>query len=143
MKKLMYYIIQWTWGLPMNILGLLAFCVLTSIGCPCHRYRKAICIVFPKKFGAISLGMFMIRSAGHPESCSHEYGHSIQNMKWGWLFPFVIGLPSLIRSQARNFYYSWIYGKTRKSLKPYDSIWFEGEATDLGKKANENTWDWI
>lgn len=45
-------------------------------------------------------------------------------MIWGPLFPFVIALPSAIRYHYQNW-------RSKKGLenKPYDAIWFEGQAT--------------
>ncbi len=78
------------------------------------------------------MGPFFITSPRPSERiCDHEHGHAIQNCIWGPLFPFVIGAPSFLRCQ---------YRRIRKRLnpklrqKPYDSIWFEGQATELGRK---------
>ena len=155
MKGILYYIVQWTWGIIMNLIGAVAFGALMLVDTiyyifhPYHlfrayRHRKAICVVLPWHTGAISLGMFMIRGKYIPEVCSHEYGHSIQNMQWGPLFLFVIGLPSLFRCWYRDLYMKFIYGKkSRKILSHYDSIWFEGQATEYGKKADDGAWSWI
>lgn len=106
-------------------------------------YRNAIDIELPYNCGGMSLGMFIFRGKNTNSILPHEYGHSIQNLKWGSLFIFVIGLPSLIRFCYRNYYYKNIYPNTRKSLPPYDSIWFEGQATQLGNDAVNGKWNWL
>lgn len=143
MKKLIYYILQWTWGLPMTFIGLLVFCICKIYQCRHYWYRNAICIVLPGDFDGLELGMFFLRGKWSVGLCEHEYGHSIQNLWWGPLFPFVIAIPSAIRYWYRKFYMKFIYKNTRKKLPDYDSIWFEGQATRLGTKANANTWSWL
>ena len=43
--------------------------------------------------------------------------------------PFIVCIPSAIRYWYRNIKVSF-----GKDLQPYDSIWFEGQATTLGLK---------
>lgn len=144
MEKFKYYILQWTWGLPMNVIGLIVFVAAKMLGWRTYKWRKAICIVMPSKnFSAIDLGMFIVRGVMNEHSLPHEYGHSIQNIQWGWSFLFSIGLPSLIRSLYYSFYYIFIYSFNRKSLPDYYSIWFEKQATELGQRAANNEWSWL
>lgn len=143
MKKSLYYFLQWTWGLPMTLIGLIVFIVCSLLGCRTYSYRNAICIVIPWNFGGMELGMFFVRGVLNINVCAHEYGHSIQNMWWGPLFPLVIAIPSAIRYWYRRFYTMFIYQKNRKKLPPYDSIWFERQATKLGNLAENNYWSWL
>ena len=137
-----YYILQWTWGILMNIVG--AFVCLYALirKWPVQKYRNAIQITCPGRhaWGGVSFGMFLMVTEASPKSLLHEYGHSIQNCTWGLLFPFVIAIPSATRMWYREFKYH------KKGLTPptkYDDIWFEGEATQFGKLANENHWNWL
>lgn len=154
MKKWMYYAIQWTWGIPMNIIGIFIFILTNAIDwiqyifTRQHKiynywYRNAVCIVLPWNFGGFEMGMFFARGKNDESVCAHEYGHSIQNLWWGILFPFVICIPSMTRYWYRRFYMKFLYKKIRRSLSPYDSVWFEGQATQLGNKANANNWAWL
>lgn len=154
MKKFLYYLIQWTWGLPLNIIGLIALCIVLCINiiyapikkrsfCHLQKYRNSISIIIPWNFGGLELGMFFVRGAMNESVCAHEYGHSIQNLWWGPLFIIIIFIPSGLRYWYRKFYRTYIYPKTRKALPKYDSIWFEGQATNLGTKAEQNTWTWL
>ena len=139
----MYYVIQWTWGLPMTLLGSIVFLICKLCGCRTYMYRNAVCIVIPWNFGGLELGMFFVRGKLNESVCAHEYGHSIQNLWWGWLFPFVIAIPSATRYWYREFYTKFIYPKNRKRLPRYDAVWFEGQATELGRKANQDIWSWL
>ena len=66
-----------------------------------REYYKNANIIYIKKFPAgISLGRFIIlndKYEGNKLSIKHEYGHTVQSMYLGWLYLFVIGLPSIIR----------------------------------------------
>lgn len=74
--------------------------------------------------------MFIIRGARCNNVLPHEYGHSIQNIIFGPLFPFVIGIPSALRYWYREL-------NSEKITTPYDAIWFEGWASKLGKNIEE------
>lgn len=133
----MYYLIQWTWGIIMNIAGLCAFGFAKAKGWKIQKYRKAIEILCPWNFGGVSLGMFIVRGEKNSSVMPHEYGHTIQNLRFGPAFLFVVGIPSAIRYWKREM------TKDKSTLEPYDAIWFEGQATELGKQANEEKWSWI
>lgn len=140
--KASYYVLQWTWGIIMNIIGgVVCLCALAQKW-EIKKYRNAIQIVCPPQsgWGGVSLGMFVVTTKNSPNAISHEYGHSIQNAHWGILFPFVIAIPSAARLWYREFKYH------KKGLTPptkYDDIWFEGEATTLGKMAEKEHWSWL
>lgn len=141
-SKKEYYILQWTWGILMNLVGACVCLYAVIRKWPISKYRNAIRIICPKAkgWGGVSLGMFIMTPEGCDSSLSHEYGHSIQNLSQGLLFPFVVAIPSATRLWYREFKYH------RKGLTPptkYDDIWFEGEATQFGKLANENHWNWL
>ena len=143
--RILYYIIQFTWGLPLNIVGALVWLVLKIFCRKMHeeKYRNAICIVVAWNFGGLNLGMFLIRGESCESCCAHEYGHSIQNLWWGPLMPIVITIPSAIRFWWIKAYIKWFYPKTRKALSPYTAIWFERQADVLGLKAETNSWSWL
>lgn len=143
MNKHLYYLIQWTWGLPLNIVGLFAFLYALIRKRRWYKWRKAICIVSPWNFGGLNLGMFIIHGENNSSTLYHEYGHSIQNMQWGILCPFVITLVSATRYWCRKFYNKFIFKRTLKELPEYDSVWFERQATEYGNKAASNAWSWI
>ena len=78
-------------------------------------------------WGGLDLGMESLVNKNPSEHIlNHEFGHAIQNCYFGPLFLF-IWIASAIRYQIRK-----IQQKKGKQLPPYDSIWFEGQATRLG-----------
>ena len=103
MKRILYYLIHWTWAIPMNIFGGIMCLIALCCKWPVHKYRNAIEIVVPKNFGGLELGMFFLRGPNNQGVAPHEYGHSIQMLWWGPLFPFVVGLPSALRYWLRHF----------------------------------------
>ena len=137
MKRILFYLIQWTWGLLQNIAGLIFMLCL-------GRQRRGIyhgaLITYYKgkpklsKLGNCSLGMFIFingeNSSDLIESIAvHEYGHSIQSLITGPLYLAVIGLPSLI--WARRFA---LKRKTGESCDKYTSRYPERQANTLGER---------
>lgn len=142
--KFFYYLIQWTWGIIQNIIGGLICLGMIILGHKPERQRNAICIEAKWRWGAsFNMGMFIFLGKGCRSSIPHEYGHSIQGLIWGPLWWIVIAIPSAARCGLRDLYYKYRYPKTRKALPPYDSIWFEGQATNWGNRAFANEWKWL
>lgn len=98
--------------------------------------RIAISLNTEYRFGGVSLGLFyMVHYKYFSDTSlhSHEIGHTIQNVRWGPLFPLVIGLPSIIRAAFFTKLKERHFKKHGEKLD-YESIWFEGNATKLGNK---------
>ena len=126
----LYYLLSFTWGLPMNVVGGLVALVLLCFRKKPKRYGWNLCFELPVNFG-LSLGIFFIAPiGGSTHTKNHEHGHSIQNVYFG---PFVIGAvnaPSAIRFWIREI-------QSKRGNKPktlYDDIWFEGQATQTGNR---------
>ena len=103
MKRFMYYFLQWTWGITMNVIGAIMCLVALCCKWPVQKYRNGVEILVSNNFGGLELGMFFIRGKDCPGVAPHEYGHGIQHLWWGPLFPFVIGIPSALRYWLRHF----------------------------------------
>lgn len=130
MNKKTYLTLSNTWGLPMILLGKLISAVLRLCGLKPKTWAACNWYVVGKNWGGISIGRTIITDDEPTEDIlDHEFGHSIQNAMYGFLFPFIVAIPSVIRYWKREIDY-----KKGKELPPYDSIWFEGQATSLGKK---------
>lgn len=87
-------------------------------------------ITNPEYWGGLETGMCFITEPDAGESlCYHELGHTYQNAILGPLFPILVGIPSAIRYWYREL--KWALHKTA-NWKPYDSIWFENSATNIG-----------
>ena len=133
MKKflqVLYWIISLTWGALMTIPGLIGALLVIIAGGKAEKNGFSFIVKIGGNWGGISLGA--VAFCGNYEGeyfeyiRRHEFGHSIQNLIFGPLFLFVIGIPSLIRS--------WLF-KADKIKHPYDYIWFEYTASTWGTKA--------
>lgn len=134
-NKYLYYILSWTWGLPMTLIGSIIALVLMMCG---HKPKKyGYCYYFEvcEKWGGLELGMFFLVNRNPIEHTkAHEHGHSFQNCIWGPLMPIVISIPSAIR-----YWYRFIRTKIGKPCTTkYDDIWFERQASEWGTKFINN-----
>lgn len=96
MKKILNTLLQWTWCLPQNILGLFVFLYTKLRKAKTEPYNGALVTKWDY-CGGVSLGQFIFVWKGASESTiKHEYGHYIDSNCLGPLYLIVIGLPSLI-----------------------------------------------
>lgn len=125
----LYFILNFTWGIIMTLLGyIIAFILLLCRRIP-YKYQTTFYFKIGKSWGGLELGMIFIRDKESNNTIEpHEYGHSFQNALYGPLAIFIIFIPSFIR-----YWYQEFRNKKHKKNKPYDSIWFEGSATDIGE----------
>lgn len=91
-------VLLFLWQLPQNIVALL---VMLFIGKMKLVRFENYCWAFEgsKMSGGISLGCFIFLSpisSKHEPTILHEYGHVIDSHRFGWLYLFIIGLPSLL-----------------------------------------------
>lgn len=140
LTKREFYLLSWTWGLLMNIIGILVIFFIEIYNL--IRYKNIIrfkkcgwcyyLAVGDNYWGGLELGMFFLTDKSeHISTKWHEHGHAIQNCYLGLLMPLLVSIPSAIRYWYREFKFY------RRGLTPptlYSDIWFEGEATKLGKK---------
>ena len=124
----LYYLLSFTWGLPINLAGGLIALVLRCKGYKPKKYGPNYCFELPVNFG-LDLGIFFIAPInGTEHTKNHELGHSIQNVYYG---PFGIGMvyiPSMVRFHYRNIMTK--LGRPPKTF--YDDAWFEGQASASG-----------
>lgn len=126
---LLRWILSCTWGIIMTIIGAIATISIVCSGGKIGIYNGNIyCQCGEGYWGGLNLGPFFFVPYDCPESTKqHEWGHGIQNAIYGPFFIFLVAIPSFIRCQYYNIMSS------KKQLPPYDSIWFEGEATQIGQ----------
>ncbi len=124
-----FYLRSFTWGLPVNLGGAVIAAGLLMTGHKPEKYGKCINFTVGKNWGGGSMGIFMITCRNAPQRLKeHEHGHSIQNCFYGPLMPLVN-----LQSTSRFLYRTGVQKlQPKKKLPPYDSVWFEGEATELG-----------
>ena len=129
LSKTAFYLLSWTWGLPMTLIGAITMLILMIRGKKPKRWGYCYYIEVGKDWGGLELGMFFLTNehASTHTKC-HEYGHGIQNCYFGFLMPFLVTIPSAIRYHYRNH----LYNKGIRPKTAYDDIWFEGQATKLG-----------
>lgn len=125
-----YYLLQWTWGIIMNIIGggMALFMLIT--GHKPHKYGPAIYFRCKKMDGfGFSLGIFFVIGKTADSLRDHEFGHTLQNVAYGPIAPFIVYIPSVVRYQYFNFKY-WRKGYPLPF--DYNRIWFEKQATIWG-----------
>ena len=131
-KYILFLILSFTWGLPMSLIGAFVAIVLICAGYKPQIFHGYIYFIVGNNWGGVNFGcFFVISKSSSLHTKQHEAGHGIQNIIFGWLMPFVVSIPSMIRYWYREFEIRKGQGAT---LPAYDSIWFEGWATKLGEK---------
>lgn len=133
-KAIGFWILSWTWGLPMTLVGALVALVLLIAGYRPKRFHYYIYFEVGRNWGGFEAGCFFFANKNVSlHTKQHESGHGIQNIIFGWFMPFVVSIPSAMR-----YWYREIVVRTGKKkhsdLPPYDSAWFEGLATKWGEK---------
>ena len=100
LRRFLYVLWQWTWGLPQTLAGAALYLWYRHKGCPHFRYQGARAVIWTRDAGSMSLGMFLFL---HPtwkpydhRLLSHEYGHTIQSLLLGPLYLPAVGLPSIL-----------------------------------------------
>lgn len=135
-NKFWYYALNYTWGLPLTIIGWLVTFALRITGHkPVMKYGP--CLVFSvggSRWGGFSIGTtIVVDTTTHPDDVSilhHEFGHSLQNAMFGPFMLFIVSIPSMVR-------YWWATIKAKKDPEfdktfDYYSIWFEMTASEWG-----------
>lgn len=132
----LYYLLNYTWGSIMTLIGWIVFiivCLINSIKITeCEKFGPCKYLMIGDNWGGLEMGVnfFVANNMGlvwtQHVRC-HETGHTFQNAIWGPLAIFIIYLPSAVR-----YWYQKIRTKLNKDNKPYDLIWFEGNASDVG-----------
>ena len=114
-------------GLVLSLIGDIVYKVLLAMNYKPKDFYD-ICPYFEigKGCGGLSLGWFFICCEDESESLKcHEVGHILQNANIGGHKMLALSIGSVAR-----YWYRKIFGATT----PYDSWWFEGQATELGAK---------
>lgn len=133
-KKFLFYLVQWTWGLPVNLIGGIVFLICTRIlGRRYQNFGYSKIVYLPWKQGGLSLGLFIFMRDQHPNrkwtynTRIHEYGHTWQCLLLGPLYYIVIALPSAVWC---NFF----EGYRKKHNVSYYKLYCEGWANVWGQK---------
>ena len=129
--QFLFYLIQWTWGAPVNLIGGLVYLLLYPV-CRHEHFGNAFISYIPWKQGGLSLGLFIFIAEERNKQWTyntriHEYGHTIQCLLLGPLYWPVIGLPSAVWC---NFF----EGYRRKHNVSYYKLYCESWANKWGEK---------
>jgi hypothetical protein len=129
-NKSEFYLLSFTWGIVMSIIGCIAAIGLLITK---HTPKKwGYCLHFEvgNGWGGVNLGPVIITNKNPSRyTKEHEHGHAHQNCIYG-PFMIVISVMSFFRYWYRELKYN------RKGLTPptaYDDAWYEGNATKTGK----------
>lgn len=132
MKRLLYILWQWTWGLPQNLVGLGFYLFYRRKGCPSFSYQGARVTVWTNHAGSMSMGRYLFMAPGwrpgNHRLLAHEYGHTIQSLFFGPVYLLVVGLPSILWAGLP------LCKRMRRAGKPYYSVYPEKGATRLGER---------
>lgn len=106
-------LVQWTWGIIQNVIGLVMFLVFLTNKHFVFRTSVVTCWKIPYSLGC---GMFIFLNDTEIETYSqevnskmdydllvHEYGHCLQSILLGPLFFMVIAIPSIIWASVPYF----------------------------------------
>lgn len=129
-----FYIVQWTWCLPVNIVGLAAFLICTKIkGYKSQKFGYANIVYVPWNQGGLSMGLFIFMRENHPNkewtynTRIHEYGHTWQCLLLGPLYYIVVAIPSAVWCN--------LFAKYReKNNVSYYKLYCESWANSWGEK---------
>lgn len=122
------------WQLPQILIGKFLLLIYKK-DIETTEELKDITYYFIKGFrGGISLGTIILVNAryiyGYNNTLKHEYGHTIQSKKLGWLYLLVIGIPSAI--------WAALYGPIiKREGNKYYTFYTEKWADKLGEVIRE------
>lgn len=100
LKKFLFYFVQWTWGLPVNLVGGTVYLICKAMGRRHQRFGYAYITYLPWNQGGLSLGLFIFMKDQHKSKTwtyntrIHEYGHTWQCLLLGPLYYIVVAAPS-------------------------------------------------
>lgn len=142
LNHILYVILQLTWGIVQNALGVLLWLILTLVNPRRKRgfYHGAVLTYWKFSF-SMGLGMFIFY--GHEgreeekEVLVHEWGHTIQSIILGPLFFLVIAIPSTVWA------FTPVFGKWRREGRyRYTDLYCEKWANLLGERLLKEPSTW-
>ena len=139
--RFLFYLLQLTWGLPVNLIGALVFLATLPFAASHKRFHHCFYSHIGHNWGGFSLGLFIFvdREPSMP-TLRHESGHTLQVSLMGVFYLFLVAIPSAVRYWYREYLANAKripYGE----LAPYDAVWFERQATEWGSLYEETKED--
>lgn len=109
LKLFLFYLLSFTWGLPMTLIGTIVSIILLIGKQKPEKFYNRIYFKIGKNWGGVNFGpIFITDNSPSLHTKQHECGHGLQNIVLGPLMPFVVSIPSMIRY--------WLYEMKRKDL---------------------------
>ena len=105
-KLILFWFVHCTWGIIMTLVGSVGALVMLVTGHKPKKHGYSIYFVTGHGSGGVCLGPFFVVSddCDDIDSKTHEAGHSLfQAMPMGPLFPFLVGIPSMLRYYLFDF----------------------------------------
>ena len=130
MRRTIFYVMSFTWGLPLTLVGAVVALFLLVTGHRPHRWHGCVCFEIGKtRWGGLNLGLVILCQKGASDSLkAHELGHAIQNCYFG---PIML---LFVTCSAARYHDITRREKHGKPVPEYDAWWFEGQATTLGTR---------
>ena len=138
MKKInrkQFYLLSFTWGLPLSLFGVIVCLALRVFGCKPQRYGYCYCIEIGKTWGGLEFGWFFLAGKENSEFIKkHELGHGYQNAcLYGWVTPVLWLIAAcrywLQRLGVRMDYHKWFYEAKANDIGAYIMEGSEDEKT--------------
>ena len=129
MTQKQFFLLSFTWGLPMTLCGIAAALALVAQGYMPHRWGDCLYFAVGKSnWGGLSLGpVFLTDPDENRHTLNHEHGHAVQNCKFGPLMPMLTLISAYRYHKHRQMERGGI------TPPPYESWTFEAAASRLGK----------
>lgn len=119
----------------MSSIGLITLLVCLLFGGKPHKNGCTLIVEIGGNWGGVNLGFISLcgnysetSPKYYDETRCHEFGHSIQNIILGPLFPFLVAIPSAIR----YWYHRLNRNKKQFPKDWYYKVWFEKYASLWG-----------
>ncbi len=118
----------------MSLYGAVVALVLMATGHKPMRWDYCVCFEVGRGWGGMEMGMFFVTERdATPHLKCHEHGHGIQNCYFGPFMPILVCIPSSLRYWFRRITGA-VSPKRYRRFPDYDAVWFEGQASTMGKK---------
>lgn len=115
LNKKLFYLLSFTWGLPLSFIGVLVCLALMVFGFKPKRYGHCYYIEIGKGWGGLEFGwLFLVSKTASESTYKHELGHGYQNAcMYGWFTPVLFIIAAcrywLQRAGVKMDYHKWFY----------------------------------
>ena len=109
MKKIIFYLLSFTWGIVYSIIGLLVTLIMLVTGHKPKMFKTCWYFIVGNTWGGCNFGPCIVIGSNCESCLPHEFGHAIQNCIFGPTFPFLIAIPSMLRYWYRELYFKALH----------------------------------